>query len=238
MIASCVQKRLREKRGSSEKREILSGFFKCGLGEYGEGDRFLGVPVPEQRKIAKLFFGEATLADTEMLLASAYHEDRLTGLLLLVYRFERSEKSERENIFRFYIEHTERINNWDLVDVTCPHIVGMFLVEHPQKRKVLFQWSVSKNVWERRMAIVATFACIRAGELQPTFDIAIRFLGDKHDLIHKATGWMLREAGKRNAGALKNFLRAHATRMPRTMLRYAIERFPKEEREKILRYSR
>lgn len=238
MIAEKVRKALRENRGTPEKRKILSGFFKCGKGQYGEGDKFLGVPVPRQRAIAKSFFREATLHDVAELLASAYHEDRLTGLFLLVYRFERAEPREQKAIFRFYVGHTDRINNWDLVDVTCPNIVGSFLLENPQEWKRVERWIRSKNMWERRMAVLSSFPFIRKGECRVIFGIAEALMNDAQDLIQKAIGWMLREAGKRDEKALRNFLDTHGAHMPRTMLRYAIERFSKEDRKTYLEYGK
>ncbi|MBP9751888.1 MAG: DNA alkylation repair protein [Candidatus Moranbacteria bacterium] len=237
MIAAEIVRTLKS-LGSPEKAKILSGFFKCGKGEYGEGDRFLGVTVPEQRAIAKAN-RDLPFPEIETLLGNPYHEARLTGLLVLTYAFERADEGRRKAIFDFYCAHLPAVNNWDLVDVTAPNIVGGYLTEKKlARRKVLRRFAKSKNLWERRIAIVSTFTFIRRGDFDDTLAIAELLLSDPHDLIHKATGWMLREVGKRDETVLKRFLDAHAAAMPRTMLRYAIERFSPMERARFLEKGR
>lgn len=213
-----------------EKAAILQRFFKTGKGEYGEGDRFLGVMVPEQRRVARQFAALDLEAAAE-LLAGPIHEERLTALIILVNRFRRAGDAERRRIYRFYMRHRRRVNNWDLVDLSAPYIVGPCAPQAAIERLAR-----SVNVWDRRIAMVATFDAIRKGDSEPALSIAEMLLGDRHDLIHKATGWMLREVGKRcGAPALEGFLDRHAAAMPRTMLRYAIERLPEAQRRKYLR---
>lgn len=232
MSASEIVKRLKSV-GTTEKARLLSGFFKTGKGEYGEGDVFLGVVVPEQRKIAKEF-RELPLPEIETLLASRYHEARMTGLLVLTYAYEQADMHKRKAIYDFLLAHRGAMNNWDLVDVIVPKIIGEYMLVHRAERKRLRTFAKSRDLWERRIAILATAAFIRAGEFDDTLAIAETFLRDRHDLIHKATGWMLREVGKRDLPVLRNFLDAYESRMPRTMLRYAIERLPERERERYL----
>lgn len=217
------------------KSLVLARFFKTGPGEYGEGDRFLGVTVPKQRILAKKY-QYMPFSEVKKLLISPWHEHRLTGLLILTYRFSISEIAQKREIFDFYLVHTERINNWDLVDVTAPGIVGEYLVESGSDSGLLRRLAKSQSLWERRIAIVSTFAWIRRGKHQECFEIAEILLYDSHDLIQKAVGWMLREVGKRcGTEPLIGFLDCHACEMPRTMLRYAIERFPEHVRQAYLR---
>jgi 3-methyladenine DNA glycosylase AlkD len=214
------------------KRAATSAwFFKTGKGEYGEGDRFIGITVPVLRRIAVRHL-EIPLADIGRLLASPIHEHRLAALEILVAQYERAGEDGRENIFRFYLRHAERANNWDLVDASAPYIVGEHL--KTRSRSLLDELAASPNIWKRRIAIVSTFAFIRAGEIKDTFRIAEKLLGDEHDLIHKAAGWALREAGKVSQPALLNFLRRRYSSIPRTTLRYAIERLPAAQRKRIL----
>jgi len=222
-----------ELRAASDPQRAanLAWFFKTGKGEYAEGDRFVGLTVPAMRKIA-LRYRELSLADLDRLLASPWHEFRLAAIEILVAQFERHPE-RRNKIADFYLAHTASINNWDLVDASAPYILGEFLFE--AKRETLDRLAVSENLWERRIAIVATFAFIKRGDVNDTFRIAEMLLSDPHDLIHKATGWALREAGKQNEPALLRFLRKHYARLPRTTLRYAIERFPPEQRKQMLR---
>lgn len=217
------------------KSVILARFFKTGPGEYGEGDRFLGVTVPEQRVIAKKY-RNLPLGEVEKLLISPWHEHRLTGLLILTYRFPVSEMAQKKEIFEFYLNHATYIDNWDLVDVTAPGIVGEYLVESGSDSGLLRRLAKSQSLWERRIAIVSTFTWIRSGRHQECFEIAEILLHDSHDLIQKAVGWMLREVGKRcGEDILSDFLDRHVNGMPRTMLRYAIERFPEAVRQEYLR---
>ena len=214
-----------------ERAKVSVRFFKTGKGEYGEGDQFLGVTVPAQRKIA-LRNRHLQFADVTKLLASKLHEHRFVALEILVAQFEAGTAKQQAEIYRFYLANTARVNNWDLVDTSAPYIVGAYLLTRP--RTVLRKLAKSKNMWERRIAIVATFAFIRAGQTEDTFAIAQTLLIDEHDLIHKAVGWALREAGKNNPDLLLAFLGEHYERLPRTVLRYAIERFSAAERKQFL----
>jgi len=202
-------------------------FFKTGPGQYGAGDHFLGIKVPVLRRVAAEF-REVGRDDAGQLLRSPHHEARLLALLLLVQAFDQGNPSERQAIYDLYLGATRHINNWDLVDASAPYIVGAHLAE--RERSPLYLLAQSASLWERRIAIVATFHFIRRGEFADTLGIAARLLSDREDLIHKATGWMLRELGKRDLAVLETFLQRHYRAMPRTMLRYAIERFPEERR--------
>ena len=214
-----------------ERAKLHLRFFKTAPGEYGGGDRFLGIRVPNLRRVAREF-RSLSLKDVEELLASKWHEERLLALVILVNQYARAADAEREAIYRLYLASTQHINNWDLVDVSAAQIVGAYLLD--RDRRVLYRLAKSRSVWERRIAIIATAWFIRADQFDDTFAIVERLLGDKHDLIHKAAGWMLREIGKRDREAEERFLRKYAPRMPRTMLRYAIERFPKAVRQRYL----
>lgn len=209
---------------------VLRRFFKTGPGEYGEGDRFLGLTVPQVRLLVRRFH-PAEFADLPELLRSPDHEERLLGLLLIVERCRKGSEADRNAAYRLYVKHFPHINNWDLVDASAEHVVG----PHGVGRAQLLAWAASKNLWCRRIAIVSTFHSIRRGRFDDTLAVAARLLKDPEDLIHKATGWMLREVGKRDAGALEGFLKRHHRAMPRTMLRYAIERFPERKRKAYLR---
>ncbi len=215
---------------------ILQRFFKTGPGQYGEGDLFLGIKVPVQRKLAKKY-ADLEMSWIERLLNSPIHEHRLTSLFILISQFNKADSQTQKDIFNFYIEYSKRINNWDLVDLSAPNIVGKYLVDKKVKElKILDRLAVSHNLWERRIAILATFEFIKLGKSDLTFRIAQKLLKDKEDLIHKAVGWMLREVGKRIGEAEEEkFLLPHYQSMPRTMLRYAIERFPEAKRKKYLR---
>ena len=220
---------VRELRACSreDKKEILPRFFKTGKGEYGEGDMFLGVVVPETRKVA-LRHRDAAFEVVEALLESEWHECRLCALLILVERFKRT-SSSKAHIVDFYLKHTSGINNWDLVDLSAPYILGSYLVTEPD-RSVLYDLSRSSNMWEQRIAVVSTLMLIRHGQFDDIMKLAESFLGTKHDLMQKATGWMLREVGKRDEARLVTFLETYKSLMPRTMLRYSIEKFPPERR--------
>jgi 3-methyladenine DNA glycosylase AlkD len=206
-------------------------FFKTGKGEYGEGDQFLGLTVPVCRSISRKYL-ELNMSDLDELIRSPYHEERLIALIILVGRFEHADKKEQTNIFKFYVKHAKWINNWDLVDVSAPNLLGAYLLR--RDRSLLFKMAKSTNLWKRRMAIVATYYFIKQHECGTTLRLAELLLRDRHDLIHKATGWMLREVGKISVSDLASFLREHAADMPRTMLRYAIEKFPEEKRKAYL----
>ena len=217
----------------------LQKFFQTAKGQYGEGDIFLGLTVPEVRKVAAKN-KNLTFPEIEKLTSSKFHEFRLCGLVILTLQFKSSkEPLERQKIFNFYMKQAKAgyINNWDLVDVSAP-IIGAYLVSQKDPYPFLEKLSRSKSLWDRRLAIIFTFAFIRAGELDPTIEISQRLLNDDHDLIHKAVGWMLREVGKRDIQILRAFLNENAQEMPRTMLRYAIEKLSETERRKWLINSR
>lgn len=207
----------------------VASFFKSKPGQYGEGDRFLGITVPAQRSVARKY-PDLSFGDLETLLSSPMHEERLTALLILTRQYERGASAQKKACFDFYLAHRAGVNNWDLVDTSAPQIIGAQLLD--RDRKLLRRLAASANVWERRIAIVSTYAFIRAGELADTFAISELLLDDEHDLIHKAVGWMLREVGKRvSEDELRRFLKKNAARMPRTALRYAIEHFSDAERK-------
>ena len=210
-----------------ERARNSACFFKTGEGQYGHGDRFIGLTVPTMRRIAHRY-AHLPLADVEKLLASPIHENRFVALEILVAQYEQGDS----DVFDFYLKHTKFVNNWDLVDTSAPYIVGEHLLSRP--RKILYRLAKSKDLWERRIAIVSTQTLIRGGEIEDTFAIAKILLPDEHDLIHKAIGWMLRETGKKSTPALVSFLKQHYAQMPRTALRYAIERFPAERRKQML----
>jgi 3-methyladenine DNA glycosylase AlkD len=215
-----------------ERAANLAWFFQTGKGGYAEGDEFLGIRVPVQRRIAKRFL-HLTLQDLEKLLASSVHEHRFTAAELLVAQYERGDARERQQIFRFYLRQAKRFNNWDLVDTSAPYILGAHLLG--RERKLLRKMARSQNIWERRMAIIATLTLIRQKQIEDTFEIGAMLLSDEHDLIHKAVGWALREAGRVSRPRLLQFIEEHYEQMPRTALRYAIEHFPAEERKRLLR---
>ena len=210
-------------------------FFKTGPGEYGEGDFFLGLDVPQMRRIARAH-RDLALDDTIELLQSKWHEDRAIALLLMVNAHTIGTERARSQLHRAYLANSHRVNNWDLVDLSAARLVGYHVEQ--SGTKLIERLARSKSLWERRIAIVSTFHTIRANHFEPTFLIARMLLADPHDLIHKATGWMLREVGKRDEAALRAFLDAHAAEMPRTALRYAIERFPEHDRKRYLAVPR
>ena len=220
-------------RADASQVEGLSRFFKTGPGQYGEGDKFLGIKVPVTREVVKACWRETGLQDLEECIASEYHEVRLAALLALVELF-RHNKSKQKEYVDFYLAHTDRINNWDLVDLSCYPLLGVWLLD--KDRQLLYDLARDgKTIWEQRIGIVSTMTFIRHGQLQDTFDIADILLHHPHDLIHKAVGWLLREAGKRDKEALVQYLEPRWQTMPRTMLRYAIEKFPEAERQQYLK---
>lgn len=218
--------------GNEEKSRILQRFFKTGEGQYGHGDRFLGVTVPLTRGVAKKY-KDTDEGVIKALLMSEWHEVRLCALLMMVEKSRRAGDETRRRIFDLYLSSTERINNWDLVDLSAPHIVGGWLKDKP--RDVLYTLAQSSLLWDNRIAVVSTFAFIKDRDLEDTYALAQMLMGHPHELMHKAVGWMLREAGKRDMPRLKEFVCAHYAAMPRTMLRYAIEKFPEDERRRVLR---
>jgi len=221
-----------KKLASAKRAEASRWFFKTGPGEYGAGDKFLGVINPDMRQVAKEFYN-LPLADLDKLLASAWHEERQTALFILVHQYEKGEEEARRKIYKFYLAHAKRINNWDLVDLSAHKIVGEHLAG--KDRDILYKLVRSKNLWERRIAIISTAAFIRRNDFSDTLEIARILLRDKHDLIHKAVGWMLREAGKRDREVLEEFLRKYHKNMPRTMLRYSIEKLSGKKRKLYLK---
>jgi 3-methyladenine DNA glycosylase AlkD len=232
-LADLNQIRRELRRLSSPARAKVSAwFFKTGPGQYGEGDRFIGITVPSLREFSRRCF-TASLNVLSSLLDSPVHEERLLALMVLAGRYEKADAPEKKKLFSFYLKKLARVNNWDLVDLSAPGIFGAHLFSNPNK-KLIERLVASKNLWERRVAVVGTFWNIRQGRCRETFRIAGKLLKDKEDLIHKAAGWMLRETGKRDKRALELFLKKRAHVMPRTMLRYAIERFPKTERRLYL----
>ena len=218
--------------GNEEKSRHLSGFFKAGEGQYGYGDKFLGLPVPLTRSVAKRH-KDAPLGVAEELLHSEWHEARLCALLILVEKMKRAKADDAKLIVDMYLANTAHINNWDLVDLSAPYVVGKYLLDKP--RNVLYRLASSPLLWDNRIAMVSTYAFIKSNELDDTFSLAALLLGHKHDLMHKAVGWMLREAGKRDMARLRAFVDGHWHEMPRTMLRYAIEKYPEDERRSVLR---
>ena len=212
---------------TEERRKANEWFFKTGKGEYGYGDIFLGVTVPNIRRIAKKFSQEISLQKLTELIRSPIHEVRLCALIILVNKYK---KEDSDKIYQFYMDHLTAINNWDLVDSSAPYIVGDYLYKHPEKSKILIDFSHSENLWVRRISIVSTFTFIKNNEFNTTLEIAKLLLNDNHDLIHKALGWMLREIYKRDERIIKRFLRQNYAQIPRTTLRYAIEHMDKEER--------
>ena len=220
------------KAKDNKKAKFLAGFFKTGKGQYAEGDLFLGLTVPRQREIAKKY-PDLSLSQIQQLLNSKYHEFRLCALLILISKYNKSDEKTKAKIVTFYLKNTKRINNWDLVDLSAEYILGSYLLE--RDKSVLYKLAKSQNLWERRIAIIATFFFIRKDQFTDTFKIAQILLGDKHDFIHKAVGWMLREVGKRNEVLLIKFLDKFKGKMPRTALRYAIERFNQQKRLSYLK---
>lgn len=233
-----VQQLRRELRkiADSERAENLQRFFKTGIGEYGEGDVFLGIIVPKLRKIAKKYYS-LDIKQLKKLIASKFHEERLIALFILINKYKTT--NHRKIIFHFYIKNTKYINNWDLVDLSAPNIVGSFLWDQQRgpvkSNSILIKLAKSENLWERRIAVLSTFRFIKENQFADSLKIAKILLKDKHDLIHKAAGWMLREIGKRDLKTEIEFLDKHCTKIPRTMLRYAIERFPEKLRMIYLR---
>ena len=218
--------------GNSDIANHSKRFFKTGLGEYGEGDQFLGIRVPVLRKKAKEF-RNTPLPEILCLLRSVFHEERLMALYMLVEKYNKGATRDREEIYRLYMKNIDNINNWDLVDSSAGHIVGVYLAD--KDKQPIYHMAKSKNIWERRIAIISTFPMIRAHNFKTTLEVSRLLLKDDQDLIHKAVGWMLREVGKRDLTVETKFLKKYYKLMPRTMLRYAIEKFPDRQRKKYLK---
>ena len=217
---------------NTEKREIFPKFFKAGKGEYGEGDRFLGVTVPNIRAIAKLH-KDISIEEIRDLIQSEWHEVRLCALIIMVEKSKKKDEALRQQLFELYLSQTDRINNWDLVDLSCRFIIGEYLLD--KSRDILYQLAQSPLLWDNRIAIVSTYAFIRKGQLEDTYALSDIMMQHPHDLMHKAIGWMLREAGKRNPERLYDYVMSHRADMPRTMLRYAIEKFSPKERAILMK---
>lgn len=225
-----IQKEMRRK-ADKEKAVLVSRFFKTGKGEYGEGDVFLGLTVPQSREIAKSHHA-LPLTEAEVLLRSKIHEERFVALLILIRRYERGGDAERKRIYALYMKNKRRVNNWDLVDVSAKRIPGAYLFD--KDRTILYTLAQSRGLWDRRIAIMSTFYFIEKRDYADALALAEILLHDAHDLIHKAVGWMLREVGNRDKQAEETFLKERYRRMPRTMLRYAIEKFPETQRKAYL----
>ena len=221
-----------EKAADPSHAEKLQGFFKTGKGEYGEGDIFLGVRVPEQRRIAKKH-KDISLDETIELLQTNIHEYRLTSLFILTHKLTKGDEETRKQIVDLYLDNTSFVNNWDLVDSSAHKILGVWLLDKP--RDILYQLAASESLWERRISIIATFPFIRDGDLSDAVALAKLLMNDEHDLIHKATGWVLREVGKKDIDTLYTFLDKYSREMPRTMLRYSIEKLPEQQRKHYLK---
>ncbi len=214
-------------RKNKEKSKILSRYFKTGKGEYGEGDIFLGITVVEQRKIVKNYFSY-TLAELENLLNSNIHEFRFCALLILLEKYNKADNLNKKKLFNFYLKNLKNINNWDLVDVSCHKIIGNYLFD--KDRDLLYKLAKSKNIWEKRISLISTLYFIKKGDLKDVYNLAQILINDKHDLIQKALGWMLREAGKINKALLEDFLEENINKISRVSLRYSIEKFSEKER--------
>ncbi len=223
-----LRKELNAKK-NSKRAKLLSRYFKTGKGEYAEGDKFLGINVPELRKITKKYH-DLDLRQIKELIKSKIHEHRMIALFILMHKYKST--NHKKIICHFYLKNTKSINNWDLVDLSAPNIIGVHLLD--KDKSILYKLAKSDNLWERRIAVLSTFTFIKNRQFDDSLKIAEILLNDEHDLIHKAVGWMLREIGKRDMNAEEVFLKRHCAAMPRTMLRYAIEKFPQEKRKLYL----
>lgn len=231
MTIKIIRKKLQQ-LGSEKNAKVLERFFKTGPGEYGEGDVFIGVRVPDLRKLVKEY-QDIALEGVMQFLKSSIHEERMFALLILVSKYSKGNETVKKKIYDLYLQNTKFINSWDLVDGSAQHIVGAFLMD--KSKEPIYRLAKSKNLWERRIAILSTFYFIKHDNYSETLDISKILLTDEQDLIHKAVGWMLREIGKRHMSTEEIFLKKYYNRMPRTMLRYAIEKFPESKRKKYLR---
>lgn len=223
-----------DKHASHADTAFLARYFKTGKGEYGEGDIFIGVRVPQIRQVAKQF-QDISLSEVEALLDSPIHEARLCTVIIMAMQSKRADDTKRQALYELYLRRSDRINNWDIVDSSCPDVIGGYLLKHPEHINVLSKLAKSPLLWNRRIAMISTLQLIRHGLLDPTYDVAALLLDDKHDLMHKAVGWMLRSAGDKDSERLREFLVRNIHRIPRTALRYAIEHFDTEERQYFLR---
>jgi len=220
-------------QSSKEKAQIYKRFFKTAKGQYGEGDIFIGLTVPEQRTVAKKYYNYISLEELKPLINSKIHEYRLTAAIILTFKFEKT-KIDKEKIYKFLIKNIKNLNNWDLVDLTVPKIIGNYIYNNKKNINLLYKYAKSKNLWLKRISIISTFYFIKQNEFKDTINISKILLGDSHDLIHKAVGWMLREVAKKDINLIKNFIKEYYDTIPRTTLRYAIERFNEKERLEYL----
>jgi len=219
---------------NSEKIKVFKRFFKTNEGEYGYGDMFWGISVPQVRGISKRYFLDISFDEIKVLINHRIHEIRLAGYLILTYQYEKSDNERRKDIFDFYLNNLSGCNNWDLVDLSCYKIVGEYVLRNKEKRKILYKLSKSKNLWQQRISIVSTYPMIKRKEFEDTLNISKLLLSHKHDLIHKAVGWMLREVGKQDMNVLRKFLNENINKIPRTTLRCSIERMNESERKGYL----
>lgn len=233
--AKNVEKKMRS-LSSKQKAQHAQRFFKTGKGQYGEGDLFLGITVPTLRKLAKEF-KEISLSENTKLLRSKWHEIRLIALIIWVNQYQKADQRKQRKIFQLFMKNKKWINNWDLVDLSTPHITGHWFYETKNK-KMLFQLAKSKNLWDRRIAVISTFYHIRQNQFSEIIQLCALLINDTEDLMHKACGWMLREMGKRNKSVLISFLKKNAAKMPRTMLRYSIEKMSVQEKQKFMNMKR
>jgi 3-methyladenine DNA glycosylase AlkD len=231
MTAKDVERELNALENPADA-EFLQRFFKTGSGQYGEGDVFIGLRVPQTRVITKKY-RELPLPEIEKLLDSPIHEHRLAAVIIMTERAKRAQEEEKKGLYDLYLRRVDRMNNWDIIDISCGHVVGGYLLDKP--RDILYKLARSKVMWERRVAIISTSRFIAQGDLDDTFKLAELLLGDNDDLIHKASGWMLREAGKKDEVRLKDFLDQHAATMPRTMLRYSLEKLHPTDKAHYMR---
>ena len=222
------------KAADPDKKNILQNFFKTGPGQYGQGDIFLGVMVPKTRTIAKKY-KDMAISQVKILLNSKIHEERLAAILILVHNYAMGSEDTKQKIVSVYLDNSRKINNWDLVDLSAHKILGNYMLHDKKKRDILYSFAKSENLWERRISIISTMAFIKNNDFDDALRISKILLNDEHDLIHKAVGWVLREIGKKNIASEEKFLKKHYTKMPRTMLRYAIEKFPEKKRLNYLR---
>lgn len=225
-------RRALKRHANPKKKKVLQRFFKTGKGEYGQGDVFLGITMPEIKAVAKKYF-MLSFKEIRQLLKSEIHEERLCALLILVNNYKLKTENEQEKIVKFYLKNTKNVNNWDLVDLTAPKILGDWLLK--RNRSVLYALAASKNLWERRISMIATYRFIQECDFEDVLKLAKFHLRDEHDLMHKAVGWMLREVGKKNEKVLLRFLDSNYRHMPRTALRYAIERFDKKKKKHYMK---
>jgi len=223
-----------KKQANPKKAKIYQRFFKTEKGEYGEGDIFIGLTGLEIKKIAKKY-SNLSAKSVNKLLNSKIHEERSIALSILIMQYNESNEEKKEKIFKYYLKNTKNINNWDLVDISAYKIIGNFLLNNKKNKSILYHLAKSDNLWEKRISIISTFAFIKDNQFKDSLKISEVLLKDKHDLIHKAVGWMLREIGKKDLKTEEKFLKKHYRKMPRTMLRYAIEKFPEKKRQKYLK---